>query len=128
MMSPYRPYASRHYVGALSGNYVYNFPIFTGFKNRTWSKEMVNILILIRLFKFQWALSKVLIRSDNEPVVTILKSVKTENPILCEHKIWYISAMSDIDLQYAHIRATDNKIGDVLSRWQGTPEQMAWLH
>ena len=128
MMSPYRPYASRHYVGVLSGNYVYHFPIFRGFKNRIWSKEIVNILILIRLFKFQWALSKVLIRSDNEPVVTILKSVKTENPTLCEHKIWYISAMSDIDVQYAHIRATDNKIGDVLSRWQGTPEQMAWLH
>ena len=34
----------------------------------------------------------------------------------------------DIDLQYAHIRGVDNKVADVLSRWQGSIEQTQWLH
>ena len=36
--------------------------------------------------------------------------------------------MSDIDLQYTHIRGTDNKVADILSRWQGTLEQIEWLY
>ena len=36
--------------------------------------------------------------------------------------------MSDIDLQYTHIRGTDKKVADILSRWQGTREQIYWLY
>ena len=82
---------------------------------------MVSILIAIRLLKFQWASHKVLIRCDNEAVVTVLKSGKTRDSYLaaCTHNIWLESALADIDLQYAHIRGIDNKVADVLSRWQG---------
>ena len=91
---------------------------------------MVNILIAVRLFKFQWASRKVLIRCDNEAVLTVLKTDKTQDPYLaaCVRNIWYESALSDIDLQYPHIRGVDNKVADVLSRWQGSVEQIQWLY
>ena len=49
--------------GGRSGNFVYHLPIQRGFRNWTIVHlEMVNILIAIRLFKFQWASCRVLIR------------------------------------------------------------------
>ena len=93
--------------GGRSGNFVYHLPIQRGFRNWTIVHlEMINILLATRLFKFQWASKKVLIRCDNEAVVTVLKSGKTKDPYLaaCARNIWFESALADIDLQYAHIR------------------------
>ena len=88
---------------------------------------MVNIFIAVRLFQRQWASSRVLIRCDNEAVVSVLRTSKTRDSYLaaCARNIWYVSATSDIDLQYTHIRGLDNKIADVLSRWQGCESSMA---
>ena len=116
--------------GGKSGNFVYHLPIQRGFRNWTIVHlEMINILLATRLFKFQWASKKVLIRCDNEAVVTVLKSGKTRDPYLaaCARNIWFESALVDIDLQYAHIRGVDNKVADVLSRWQGSIQQTQWL-
>ena len=117
--------------GGCCGNLVYHLPIQRGFMNWTIVHlEMVNILIAVRLFKHQWASHKVLIRCDNQAVVSVLRSGKTRDPYLaaCARNIWYASTTYDIDLQYAHIRGTDNKIADVLSRWQGSPQEVQWLH
>ena len=117
--------------GGHCGRYVYHLPIVRGFMKRSIVHlEMVNILIAIRLFKFLWKGRKTLIKCDNEAVVSVLKTGRTRDPYLaaCGRNIWYESAMSDIDLQYTHIRGTDNKIADVLSRWQGTTEQISWLY
>ena len=114
-----------------SGNYVYHLPIEKGFQNwATVHLDVVNILIAIRFFKFQWASRLVLTCCDNEAVVTVLKTGRTRDPFLaaCARKIWYALAISDINLQYAHIRGVDNKVADVLSRWQGSAEQILWLH
>ena len=62
-----------------SGNFVYHLPIKRGFLNWTIVHlEMVNILMAIRLFKFQWASRRVLIGCDNEALVTVLKMAKLE--------------------------------------------------
>ena len=92
--------------------------------------EMVNILIAIRLLKFHWASQRILICCGNEVVVTVLKTGKIRDPYLaaCTCNIWHASALSDIDLQYAHIRGVDNKVSDVLSRWQGSAEQIQRLY
>ena len=117
--------------GGRCGRYIYHLPIARGFMS--WSivhLEMVNILIAIRLFKFLWKGRKVLIKCDNEAVVLVLKTGRTRDQYLaaCGHNVWYESAMSDIDLQYNHIRGTENKVADLLSRWQGTREQIDWLY
>ena len=117
--------------GGRCGRYVYQLPIVRDFMN--WSivhLKMGNILIAIRLFKPLWSTRKVLIKCDNEAVVSVLKTGKTRDPYLttCARNVWYDSARADIDLQYTHIRGTDNKVADILSRWQGTREQINWLH
>ena len=63
-------------------------------------------------------------------MVTVLKNGKARDPYLaaCMLNIWFECALSDIDLQYAHIRGIDNEVADVLSRWQGSIEQTQWLH
>ena len=115
--------------GGRCGRYVYHLPI----ECRNWTilhLEMVNILIAIRLFTFFWASKKILIKCDNDAVVTVLKSGKTHDPYLaaCARNVWYASAMSDIAIQYAHIRGSENGVADILSKWQGTPEQVNYLH
>ena len=117
--------------GGRCGRSINHLPIVRGF--RQWAivhLEMVNILIAIRLFKSLWKGKKVLIKCENEAVVSVLKTGKTRDPYLaaCGRNIWYESAMSDIDLQYTHIRGSENKVTDILSRWQGTREQIQWLH
>ena len=117
--------------GGHCGHYVYHLPIERGFRN--WNivhLEMLNILTAIRLFTFLWVSKKILIRCDNGAVVSVPKSGKTRDPYLaaCARNIWYAFAMSDIDIQYTHIKGSDNKVADILSRWQATPDQWSYLH
>ena len=39
------------------------------------------------------------------------------------HNIWDVAAVSEMDLSYVHIRGANNQVADVLSRWQGRPDQ-----
>ena len=70
-----------------------------------------------------------LIRCDNEAVVSVLKSGWTRDPYLgdCARNIWYVSALADMDLQYAHIRGLDNGVADLLSHWTGSPNYFSKL-
>ena len=56
--------------------------------------EIVNILLAIRLFCSLWSGHKVLVKCDNNAVVTVLKNVKTKDPFLsaCTRNVWYCSA------------------------------------
>ena len=90
---------------------------------------MVNILLAVRLFQAQWSGRRVLIRCDNEAVVSVLWSGRAIDPYLgaCARNIWYVSALADMDLQYAHIRGLDNGVADLLSRWTGSPADVSKL-
>ena len=117
-------------LGGRWSKFVYHLPIPRGFMN--WSivhLEMVNILLAVRLFQRQWSGRRVLIRCDNEAVVTVLRSGKTRDPYLgaCARNIWYVAALADIDLQYAHIRGLDNGVADLLSRWTGSTQDVKKL-
>ena len=117
--------------GGRSGDLVYHLPIVRGFRNWTIVHlEMVNILLAVRLFKRQWSSRKDLIQCDNEAVVSVLKTGRTCDPYLgaCARNIWYLAAKADIDLRYIHIKGVNNVVADVLSRWQGTPQQWQVLH
>ena len=105
------------------GNFVYHLPIPLGFMN--WSivqYKMVNILLAVRLFQGHWVGKKVLVKCDNEAVVSVLRSGKTKDPYLgaCARNILYVCALADIDIQYVHVRGLDNRVADLLSRWTGS--------
>ena len=104
-------------------SFVYHLPIPQGFMN--WSivqLEMVNILLAVRLFQAHWAGRKILIKCDNEAVVSVLRSGRTKDPHLgaCARNIWYVCALADIDVHYIHIRGLDNRVADLLSHWTGS--------
>ena len=117
--------------GGRSGDLVYHLPIVRGYRNWTIVHlEMVNILLALRLFHRQWSSRKVLIQCDNEAVVSVLKTGKTRDPYLgaCARNIWYLAAGNDTDLRYVHIQGVNNVVADILSRWQGSPQQWQVLH
>ena len=117
--------------GGRCGNFVYHLGIARGFRNWTIVHlEMVNILLAMKLFAYLWASKKILIRCDNQAVVTVLKSGKTRDAFLAAsaRNIWYVTAIHDIEVQYTHICGARNQVADTLSRWQGSVTQIEFLH
>ena len=118
-------------LGGRWNSFIYHRPLVLGYMN--WSivqLEMVNILLVVRLFQPHWAGRKVLVKCDNEAVVTVLRSGKTRDPYLgaCARNILYVCALADIDIQYVHVRGLDNRVADLLSRWTGTQNSFAELY
>ena len=70
-------------LGGRWSKFVYHLPIARGFMNFSIVHlEMVNILLAVRLFQVQWSGRRVLIRCDNEAVVSVLRSGRTRDPYL----------------------------------------------
>ena len=118
-------------LGGRVDNCVYHLPLEKGYQNCTIVHlEMVNILSALRLFAPRWAQRKVRVRCDNQAVVHVLRSGKTQDPFLgaCARNVWFWSAKFDIDLCYDHIRGTENTVADLLSRWSGSFRDAAILH
>ena len=90
---------------------------------------MVNILLAMKLFPNLWASKKILIRCDNQAVVTVLRSGKTCDAFLAAsaRNIWYVTAIHEIEVQYTHISGARNQVADTLSRWQGSVAQIEFL-
>ena len=60
----------------------------------------------MKIFKNSWSGHKMLVKCDNEAVITVLRSGKTKDTYLAAvaRKVWYLASLSDIDIQYVHIR------------------------
>ena len=117
--------------GGLCGQFIYHLPISRGFRNWTIVHlEMINIFLALRLFGQLWSHKKIEVHCDNQAVVTVLKSGKTRDVFLaaCARNIWCLTAVHDIDVQYSHIRGASNQLADILSRWQGSLDQVQFLH
>ena len=61
-------------------------------------------------------------KCNNEAVVTVLRSGRARDLFLgaCARNIWYVGALSDMDIQYVHIRGLGNRVADLMSRWTGS--------
>ena len=61
-----------------------------------------------------------LVKCDNDAVVKVLNAGKARDPYLgaCARNVWYMAALSDIDLQYVDVLGKNNMVADLLSRWQ----------
>ena len=91
---------------------------------------MINILLALCLFHNQWTSKKVPIHCDNQAVVTVLNTGKTRDPFLaaCARNVGCVTAVNDIDACFSHISGVDNVVADILSRWQGTSQQVQLLY
>ena len=86
--------------------------------------EILNILVAIRVWYQYCAYKGIIIKCDNQVVVSVLNSGTTQDMTLAAIalNIMMEAAKYDIDLQVIHILGVDNKIADLLSIWQITKE------
>ena len=107
-------------LGAIYRNQVYSIRIPKNFKNyNIVHLEMLNILVALRVWSHQWTATKILLKCDNQAVVSVLNSGKTQDLTLgaMARNISMLLAIHDIELQVIHILGSDNKVADLLSRW-----------
>ena len=92
--------------------------------------EMVNILVAVRIFAKSWAKQCVLIKCDNQAVVSVLQSGRAWDPFLgtCARIIWYAAALNDVDLSYIHVLGKDNRAADLLSPWTASINDVTELN
>ena len=81
---------------------------------------MVNILVALKIWAYQWKDKKIKVKCDNMAVVEVLTSGKAKDGILgtCARKIWMLSALFNISIHIEHISGKSNVIADLLSRFK----------
>ena len=91
--------------------------------------EMLNILVSFRVWCQYWSKRRIIIKCDNQAVVSMIISGKTQDMALAAitKYIMMEAVKYDINLQVIHILVVDNKITDLLSRWQITKEPEKFL-
>ena len=80
---------------------------------------MLNIMVAVRVWANNWKNQRVLIKCDNQAVVSVLNSGRTQDLTLAAiaRNIMMDISENNIDLQVIHILGIRNKIADLLSRW-----------
>jgi hypothetical protein len=87
------------------------------------------VLMAIRFFAFILAGRTVTVWCDNQAAVSILCSSRGSVPVLhsVARNLWLLAVIIDCDLQFSHIRGADNKVADLLLRWDDQPAPTALL-
>ena len=108
---------------------VYRLPIARYYKNLHITQlEMVNILVVIRIFGSSWSQKKVLIKCDNQAVVHVLESgTRDAFMATCGRNVCLEAILFDVQLIYKHVPGRLNSAADLLSRWQNTAYQFQLL-
>jgi hypothetical protein len=91
--------------------------------------EAINVLIALRTFASFVVGRSVNIWCDNQAAVNLLSSGRGSDPLLhaIARNLWLLSATLDCDLHFVHIRGSDNRVADLLSRWEDHPCPTATL-
>ena len=81
--------------------------------------EMLNILVAIRVWGQQWKSQKILIKCENQAVVSVLNAGKSSDRILSAlaRNFLFFCAKHDINLRLIHVLGKNNVVVDILSRW-----------
>ena len=108
-------------LGGVFGRQCYALPLPRDFHSYTIVHlEMLNVLVALKIWAYQWTNCKVRIQCDNMAVVEVLASGKTRDKVLatCSRNIWLLSSLYNITLQVDHIPGRDNTVADLLSRFK----------
>ena len=81
--------------------------------------KMWNVLVAIRMWGHMWDNKSVVIKCENQAVVSVVNINVTKDHILATmcRNIWLETSMNDIILKVIHIPGKDNVCADLLSRW-----------
>ena len=118
-------------LGGCYDNMVYTIQIPGGYKGYDINHlEMINIMVVLKIWGTSWSNQCVQIFCDNLPVVEIIRTGKARDQILaaCARNIWLLSALYNIRLLVSHIIGQENTIADLLSRWYKTSNNQEKLN
>ena len=81
--------------------------------------ELMAILVAARLWAPKLVGRRLLVYSDNKPSVSVLNSGRSKDKILnkCLRELWLLAATYEFEIKALHIRGTENRLPDYLSRW-----------
>ena len=87
------------------------------------AKELLAVIVALRLWGSQLAGSRILIRSNNATTVQAISNRHSHSALIqqCLCIIWLLCAVSDLDLMAEYIPGYLNTIADLLSRWSQDP-------
>ena len=118
-------------LGGRFGAEIYALPLPVAYQHLDIAYlEMINILVAIRLWGHNWANKKVLIKCDNQAVVSILKSGRTRDSTLATitRNILLEASWIHITITVIHVLGKNNTVADTLSRWQNSAKDRQILH
>ena len=109
---------------AIFDNQVYTLPLSSSWKDlNTAYTELIHILVALKVWHIPWAGLSVMIRCDNQTVVSVLTTDKTRDPVMAKYTLeissLWLSAFN-IDIKVVHIAGHLNPVADLLSRWHQT--------
>ena len=83
---------------------------------------MINILVAQKVWHNQWSGCKVLIKCDNQAVVSVLTTGKMCDSTLAKYagNIFLWLSACNIDIMAVHVPGKMNPVADLLSRWNIT--------
>ena len=84
--------------------------------------EMINILVAIKVWHIQWANHSVMVKCDNQAIVSVLTTGKTRDQTMATYArniFMWLSAFN-IDIKVVHVSGKLNPVADLLSRWHVT--------
>ena len=81
--------------------------------------EMWNVLIALRVWANEWNNCSLVIKCDNEAVVSVVNSGVTRDGALAAmaRNIWLTTASHNIKVRLVHIPGVNNECADLLSGW-----------
>ena len=106
-------------------------PSIPGFALNIIHWEMLNIVIVLRIWGKYCRHRSIMVNCDNEACVHVVATSKTRDQFLgaCIRNIWLLTAYHDISLHIQHIRGKDNVEADLLSRlYSDKPVDQRLLH
>ena len=118
-------------MGAIFDNSVYHLQTPEVFRNaRITALEMLNVFMAIKIFGKNFISKTVNVFCDNSAVVSVLQTGKTKDPLLAKiaRNIFMIAASLDIFIKFTHVPGVENKIADLLSRWDNSAKNIELLH
>ena len=100
-------------LGACYKDFVYQYQFKQGEIISSFSithLEMWNVLVALRIWGHMWANKSVVIKCDNQAVVSVVNTSVTKDHILATmcRNIWLETAINDISLRLIHIPGKDN--------------------
>ena len=116
--------------GAIFDNQVYALPLPSSFNNQNIAyTELINVLVALKVWHKEWAGLRVLIKCDNQSVVSVLTSGKTKDSVMAKYarNIFLWLSAFNIDIRVVHVPCKLNPVADLLSRWYTTHDNVKKL-